>query len=108
MEAVGRECDLAILNANHGTVASILRAGKPSLQIPIYVEQSMLAMALVRLGVALAAPPDRAAEIELQFRNLLSNSTCAVAAQKFAERYATFDPQLQVEKIVARLEELAQ
>jgi UDP:flavonoid glycosyltransferase YjiC (YdhE family) len=107
MEAVGRECDLAILNANHGTAVSILRAGKPSLQIPIFVEQSMLAMALVRQGAALAAPPDRAADIEQQFRKLLTDPTCTPGVQRFAQRYASFDPQQQIAGILDCLEALA-
>lgn len=73
IERASRECDVAILNANHGTLVSILRAGKPSLQIPIYVEQSLLAMAVVRMQAGLAAPPDQAAEIEQQFQRLLAN-----------------------------------
>jgi hypothetical protein len=107
MAAVGRECDLAILNANHGTVVSLLRAGVPSLQIPIYVEQSMLALALVRMGVSLAAPPDRAAEIEQQFHRLLADESCAAAAARFAQRYAAFDPERQIAGILDRLETLA-
>jgi UDP:flavonoid glycosyltransferase YjiC (YdhE family) len=107
MAAVGRECDLAILNANHGTAVSLLRAGKPSLQIPIYVEQSMLALVLARLGVALAAPPDRAADIEQQFYRLLADQGCAAAAAQFAQRYAAFDPERQVGEILDRLERLA-
>jgi hypothetical protein len=107
IEAVGRECDLAILNANHGTAVSLLRAGKPSLQIPIYVEQSMLALVLARLGVALAAPPDRVTEIEQQFGRLLVDQSCAAAAVQFAKHYAAFDSERQIVEILDRLESLA-
>lgn len=107
IERVSRECDVAILNANHGTLVSILRAGRPSLQIPIYVEQSLLAMAVVRMGAGLAAPPDQAAEIEQQFQRLLANSNAMPGAQQFSQRYAGFDQNRQIAEIVARLEALA-
>lgn len=107
IERVSRECDVAILNANHGTLVSILLAGKPSLQIPIYVEQSLLAMAIVRMGAGLAAPPDQAAEIERQFQRLLTDSSTLPGAQQFAKRYSGFDQKRQIAEIVARLEVLA-
>jgi hypothetical protein len=107
IERVARECDVAILNANHGTAISFLRAGKPSLQIPIYVEQSLLAMAMMRIGVALAAPPDQGPTIAQQFQRLLSSDNGAAAARQFAARYAAFDPQVQIAGIVERLEQLA-
>jgi hypothetical protein len=106
IEAASRECDAAILNANHGTLISILRAGKPSLQIPIYVEQSLLAMALVKMGAALAAPPDQAGEIQHQYQRLLASGSMP-GAQAFAQRYATFDQHRQIAEIIARLEEVA-
>ena len=106
IERASRECDVAILNANHGTLVSILRAGKPSLQIPIYVEQSLLAMAIVRMGAGLAAPPDQAAEIEQQFQRLVADPNAMPGAQQFARRYAGFDQNQQIAEIVARLEAL--
>ncbi len=106
IERVSHECDVAILNANHGTLVSILRAGKPSLQIPIYVEQSLLAMAVMRMGAGLAAPPDQAAEIEHQFQRLLTNASGMTGAQQFARRYAEFDQNRQIAEIVTRLESL--
>lgn len=106
IERVAAECDVAILNANHGTAISILRAGKPSLQIPIYVEQSLLAMAMMKLGAALAAPPDRPQEFARQLDVLLRSSNPTPGAALFAERYADFDAGGQIEKILDRLEQL--
>ena len=51
---VGRECDLAIHNdnANHGTLTELLLAGRPMLQVPITLEQQVLARTACRLGAA--------------------------------------------------------
>ncbi len=106
IDRVAQECDVAILNANHGTAVSILRAGKPSLQIPIYVEQSLLAMAIMRMNAGLPAPPDQAVEIERQFQKLLAEGERLQGAARFAERYADFDEHRQIAEIVARLESL--
>jgi len=104
---VAEECDFAILNANHGTAISFLRAGKPSLQIPIYVEQSLLAMAMMKLGAALAAPPDRPQEIARQLEILLQAPNPTPGAASFAARYADFNADQQIDLILDRLEQLA-
>ncbi len=106
MDRVGRECDLAILNGNHGTAVRILLAGKPSLQVPIHVEQALLAAAILRTGAALAAAPDAPDNVERQLHALLSGDRCVEAARRFAAKYATFDPP-QITGIVERLEALA-
>lgn len=106
IERVAAECDFAILNANHGTAISFLRAGKPSLQIPIYVEQSLLAMAMMRMGAALAAPPDQPHEIARQLDILLRTPNPTPGVASFAARYADFDADRQIELILDRLEHL--
>ncbi len=106
MDRVGRECDLAILNANHGTAVQILLAGKPSLQIPIHVEQSLLANAILRMGAGLGASPADAAEIERQFHVLCHGQVPLEGVRQFAAKYASFDPQRQTAGIIQRLEEL--
>ncbi len=108
MQRVGRECDLAILNGNHGTAVSILLAGKPSLQIPIHVEQALLASAIVRMGAALAAAPDSPEDVERKLQALVAGDRCVEAAGRFAATYATFDPSSQIAEIVNRLEALGQ
>ncbi len=106
IQRVARECDLAVLNANHGTAVVMLRAGRPLLLIPIHLEQALLANAIMRLGAALGAASTSAQEIVTQFQRLLTGEPCAAGARRFAHRYATFDAQRQLEAIVERLEEL--
>jgi hypothetical protein len=107
MNRVSQECDLAILNGNHGTTVQILLAGKPSLQIPVHVEQSLLINALIRLGAALGAAPDSASGIQRQLEILLTSDRCTESARAFSAKYAGFNPQAQIAGIVGRLEALA-
>jgi hypothetical protein len=44
--------DLAVHNANHGTLCQLLLGGKPMLQLPPTLEQEALARAVERTGVA--------------------------------------------------------
>lgn len=106
IKCVARECDLAILNANHGTAVVMLLAGKPMLLIPIHVEQALLANAIMRLEAGLGASPTNAREIEGQFQRLLAGDLCVAGARQFAATYATFDADRQLAAIVERLEEL--
>lgn len=107
MRRVGRECDWAILNGNHGTLVALLMAGKPTLHIPIHVEQALLVNAVIRMGAGLGASPADPRHIEAQFRQMLVDTQCAVAARAFALRYADFDAEKQVAAMVDRLEMLA-
>ncbi len=106
IKCVARECDLAILNANHGTAVVMLLAGKPLLLIPIHVEQALLANAIMRLEAGLGASPTNAREIEGQFQRLLAGNLCVAGARQFAATYATFDADRHLAAIVERLEEL--
>lgn len=107
MTAVGRDCDWAILNGNHGTAVAILLAGKPALHIPIHVEQALLVNAILRIGACLGASPVDGQHLEMQFNQMLVDQSCAAGARAFASRYATYDPATQISTILDRLEELA-
>ena len=94
-----RECDFAILNANHGTAVVMLL-------VPIHVEQALLANAIMRMEAALGASPTSAQEIEIQFNRLVTTDLGRAGAGRFAAKYATVDPQRQIAAIIDRLEEL--
>ncbi|HEV2972593.1 MAG TPA: hypothetical protein VGY55_21680 [Pirellulales bacterium] len=102
------ECDVAILNAGHNSAAQFLLAGKPLLLLPISLEQGLLMRRLVEQGLAISAPPDRPAAIEAALNDLLSNSRYRDAARVFAAKYASYNPEAAQDRIVARIEELAQ
>lgn len=107
---VGREYDVAVLNANHGTLTELLLAGRPVLQLPLALEQRLLAEAVCRTGAGEIAPPvrGRAPEIERKLDLMLADDggRYAAAAQRFAERHADFDPQRQRREMLGRAEGL--
>jgi len=106
LDAVGRQCDLAILNGGHGTTISMLMAGKPTMQIPIYLEQVILTNRVVEFGAGLGATNNRPEYFPGTFRKLLDWDRYSQAARQFASRYADFDPEQQTNRIVDRMEEI--
>jgi hypothetical protein len=107
MAQAARECNLAILNGTHATTVAMLLAGKPALHIPIFLEQALNAQAAERLGAAVATSPNESKQTIDALRLLLARDQFAEAAQSFAARYAIFDPNIQIERLVNRAEELA-
>ena len=59
-----------------------------------------------RLGAGLGAPPNEPMRIAASLRAMLESDQYAEAARHFAERYADFDPEQQLVKIVDRMEAL--
>lgn len=106
LSQVGKHCDLAILNGTHGTTVSMLLAGKPTLHIPITLEQALVSNAVVRLGAGLSAPATSPEKIETQLVALGSTEECGRAAQRFAARYASASPEGHVRRMCRRAEEL--
>lgn len=106
LRKVGQDCDVAVLNATHGTTVAMLLAGKPLLQIPIFLEQAHLAMAVERLGAGVAASPAKPDEVLAGVARLLSSSDYGEAARRFAQRYADYDPTAKINRMVDRAETL--
>jgi UDP:flavonoid glycosyltransferase YjiC (YdhE family) len=103
---VGRTCDLAILNAGHGSTLSMLLAGKPVLLAPIYLEQCMTTRSVVQLGAGLGAAPDRPDQIAQQLETLLASGRFTEAAQRFARRYRDWNSATRMDQMAARVEEV--
>ncbi len=85
----------------------MLMAGKPILQLPIYLEQTLNAAATARLGAGLSAGVTRPEEIAVKLMALLCSEDHAEAARRFAGRCAKFDLTRQVHNALRRIEELA-
>jgi hypothetical protein len=103
LNAVAHDCDLAILNATHGTTAAVLLAGKPILQLPISVEQFLTARNTRRMGAGLMVPWTRVTETQSVLKTMLDSESFAAAARRFAARYASFDPQEATSVLVERI-----
>jgi UDP:flavonoid glycosyltransferase YjiC (YdhE family) len=106
---VGAECDVAVHNANHCTLARLLLAGRPMVQLPLTLEQTVLARAVDRTGAVETVLPG-AQDVGEAFAQKLgavkSDGRYADAARRFAASHADFEPESQVEKMVGRVEAL--
>ncbi len=101
------ECDLAILNGGHGTLAAMLLAGKPSFLLPLYWEQLMQARRARQEGFADLADPGNPTAVETKLRQVLASPTYGEAARGFAEKYATHDSAATLRELADDLERLA-
>jgi len=106
LKETAKQCDLAVLNGNHGTTVSMLLAGKPTLQVPVTLEQALLSSAVVRMGAGLGASPVNLQEVQTGLFTLMNSSNEAQAAQRFMQRHADFDDRAQIAKMLSRSEEL--
>jgi hypothetical protein len=104
---VAAECDVAILNGTLGTATALLLVGKPTLQIPLFLEQGLAAIAIARMGAGAVANPSSQQEIVTGLRAMLIQNRFAAAAQAFAARHAGFDAPRQIDRLVDRAERLA-
>ena len=103
---VVRQCDAAILNATHGTTISMLLGGVPVLLLPIYLEQTLFARTVERLGAGLYANPKQPEEVVKRLDAFLGDDRYADAARRFAQQHADHDAPAMLDEMVDRLEEL--
>ena len=100
------ECDLAILNGNHATTLAMLLAGRPVLQLPVFLEQELNARATAELGAGVFLPPDDHLQLASALENALERKDFAAAAQGFAARYAGLDAPAEIAAATDRLTQL--
>lgn len=101
---VSKQCDLAILNGNHGTTVEMLLAGKPSLQIPLHLEQAIFAEAVVRLGGAMRVGNRDGGRIAAVLSEMLGDDKYRKAASHFANRHADHNPKRAVVEMIDDVE----
>jgi hypothetical protein len=106
LKQVAAECDLAILNGTHGATAAMLLGGTPTLQLPIYLEQHLLAHRVVRLGAAMIANEGDASSVGPCLEKMLQSDQFATAARRFSATYSRVQPDRQFAKMMDRVEEL--
>ncbi len=99
----GQECDLSILNGTHGTTAAMLLAGRPSLQLPLNLEQLITARRVQEMGAGLAAPLLKPEGMRAKLAALLDDPCYATAASRFAARHAAFDGAVRDRDMAAEL-----
>jgi len=107
LSRVGGRCDLAILNGGHGTTVSMLLAGTPTLQLPVYLEQALTGQAVARFGAGRCASVRQPKQLGETLPTMLSSDKYGAGARRFAARYAGYSAARQVESVATRIERLA-
>jgi UDP:flavonoid glycosyltransferase YjiC (YdhE family) len=107
LDAAGRWCDFAILNATHAVLCSMLLAGKPIVNIPLQVEQGLLAQRTASLGAGVtAAANDPGACVAALGYVLEHRSALTEGAREFASQYPNYDPRHQLAQLATAVERL--
>lgn len=88
---VATECDFAITNGTHGTVAAMLRAGVPTLNFPLTLEQQILCDRVSNYGMGITACPSDQTCVEPALHRLLGTASLKACARKFARKYSEND-----------------
>jgi hypothetical protein len=98
--------DFAILNASHGTTAEMLLRGVPVLQLPLHMEQQLVAYRTVTSGTGLAANPAKPEVFSAQIDRLLSDRRYRDTAWRFRDKYREFNAARATQTIADRVESL--
>ncbi len=106
LHQAAKQAELTICHAGPGAVTTALLAGVPLLLIPLQQEQLMLAARITQLGAAQIASPDSADQISQGLQRLLLEPLFTHAAEAFAKTYANYDSDLQIRRVVDRIEEV--
>jgi hypothetical protein len=97
-------CDIGLLNATHGMLCALLLAGKPTVNVPVQLEQRLLSLKVVELRAGVAASADEPDQAVKALDFVLANrERLADGAARFCERYRDFDPAVQVHTLIDRL-----
>lgn len=107
LERAGADADLAILNGGHGATATLLRTGTPILQIPLRLEQFLVARRVVEMGAGQVAAHNAPDQLARGLQRLLTELEYTRAAAAFAARHAAYDPARAVGDAVAAIDALA-
>lgn len=100
-------CDIAITHGTLGTTSAMLQAGKPTLVVPLMLEQAITGRNVERLGAGLNTLTNQPQQIREHLRCLLNSSeSFHRAAIQISAELAGFDPERQQNQILDRLQEL--
>ncbi len=104
LERLPREVDFLVLNAGHGSTVAALLAGKPILQVPLYVEQVITAQNVERMGAGLSVSTHQPLTYNQTIETFLDLQPLAEAAERFAKRYQDFHADGQIDALSGALE----
>jgi UDP:flavonoid glycosyltransferase YjiC (YdhE family) len=105
MQRTMESCHLAILNATHGSTAAALLAGKPSVHLPLYLEQSLIARCVRMAGAGVGIPQRQAQTVPHAVVHVLGTPAFTRNAQSIRDRHTSFDVEAQAQAIVDLLDQ---
>lgn len=106
IDKVGQTADLAILNGTHGATIKMLLAAKPTLQIPLVLEQGLTGIRVEQMGAGRQLPGGDPRPIVAALDEIATNPSFRTAAEAFASRHRDYDPGARIDAYVASLERL--
>jgi UDP:flavonoid glycosyltransferase YjiC (YdhE family) len=104
MAAAASACDIVVLNGTQGATAAALLAGKPVVQLPIYLEQVLIGLRTEALGAGRIASRADPAAVAKTVREVWEDPRYRTAARRFADRYHGFSADRAAADIASRLE----
>jgi UDP:flavonoid glycosyltransferase YjiC (YdhE family) len=108
MPAIGRSCDLAIVNAGHAPLVNLLLAGRPLVLAPQQLEQHLLAARVAKMGAGTVVSEPKQTAVDLAFEAVMQRPEVRSAAEVFAERHAKVDFLAAEKKLAGQVEKLLQ
>jgi UDP:flavonoid glycosyltransferase YjiC (YdhE family) len=107
MSRVQQEASLVICHGGFGTVTAALLAGRPLLILPQQLEQTVLALRLQKLGMALVVPKEQQNPNWRKLcKSLLEDPRYATQAQALAAAHPDWSAAGVADAIADRCEEL--
>lgn len=89
MQPVLAQCEIAILNGNHGTLGEFLLAGIPLLLLPLTFEQAILSKRLESIKAIATARLDRPDIVEHQLKAIIHRPEVLTGSQRLRQLYGS-------------------
>lgn len=104
LDRAAASADAVVCHAGIGTLTRFLFAGKPAMCIPLQLEQTLLTRRAVSLGAAVGGDAEDAEQMSAAVDRFLGGfDQFADAAWRFADRYAGFDAEQQVDLLAQHI-----
>lgn len=98
------DCDAVIGYGGTGWTSMALLGGKPLMLLPTQLEQGLMAYQLTRRGLAVSSlSPLNKEQVQARVAQLLQDAALRGRATALAQRYAGYEPQQAVDRVVAML-----
>ena len=98
------DCDAVIGYGGTGWASMALLGGKPLMLLPMHLEQGLLAYRLTQRGLAVSSLSLLNKEqVQARVAQLLQGTALQERCKQLSQRYAGYEPQQAVDRVVAKL-----